>query len=336
MCHWENAGELESDFMTRRRRKLVLVMLLALHILVPAAVQSEDIYESDEREDGWLDQSHSYLTKKADSLAVWADAFFGEPRDDLESPSSRLRLRFEPGWDELDHWQFDARVRGKLYLPALNKRLSLVFEGADDAQGEGFESAALATDDGDSVSLQYNVSDDARSRLDFNLGVKSGPKLKTGVRYRYRRPIADNTLLRFTEELFWVGGDGFGTLSRLDFDHRLGEGQLVRWSNRALYSEDSDGLEWGIRLSLRQRLNQRTAMRYFVATRGETEPKHLNRGYGLGVAWRRQMFREWLFVEVEPSYFWERKRIDVEREGVFALLLRLEVVIDDSFAAKKE
>ena len=313
-------------------RSSLCVFSLLLPILASIAVQAEDINEVETGEAGWLDESHAYLTRKADSLAVWADAFFGEPRDDLESPSSRLRVRFESGWDESDHWQFDARVRGKLYLPALSKRLSLVFEGADDAQGENFESASLATDEGDSVSLQYNFSEDAQSRVDFILGVKSGPQVKTGARYRFQKPVADNTLLRFTEELFWVGGDGFGTLSRLDFDHRLGEGKLLRWSNRVLYSEDSDGVEWGSRLSLRQRLNQRTAMRYFVATSGETEPKQLNRGYGLGVAWRRQMFREWLFVEVEPSYFWERKRIDVEREGVFALLFRLEVVIDDRFA----
>jgi len=36
----------------------------------------------------------------------------------------------------------------------------------------------------------------------------------------------------FSEELCWIGGDGFGTLTRADIDHSLNDKTLLRWTNK--------------------------------------------------------------------------------------------------------
>lgn len=35
-----------------------------------------------------------------------------------------------------------------------------------------------------------------------------------------------------SEELFWIGGDGGGTLTRGDLDHSLDDKTLLRWANK--------------------------------------------------------------------------------------------------------
>ena len=284
---------------------------------------------NDQDKDQWFDSSHGYLTGTADSAAQWMDSFFGEERSDVESASSRLRVRFEYEWDEKDGYQLDMKLRGKLHLPAGNDRLSLVFEGEDDS--EGFDSAAFSTDDDRSVALVLNVWDKFRQRIDLSLGAKAGPKGKLSARYRFEQPFATDYLLRFTEELFWVGGDGLGNLARADVDRVFDQNRLLRWSNRVLYSEESNGVEWSSRLLFRRRLSDRMAVGYFTSVKGETDPQVLTRSYGFGATLRRNFLRRWLFFEVEPSYRWRKEVGDSNREGAAVLLLRLEVALDDRF-----
>jgi hypothetical protein len=124
--------------------------------------------------------------------------------------------------------------------------------------------------------------------------------------------------------LFWVGGDGFGALTRMSIDHALSESTLLRWSNRLEYSEESNGAEWNTSGAWIWKLDQESAVRAFGFVRGESDPQLLkSRGFGLG--YRRQFLRDWLHWEIEPRYAWRKNRPDQEREGVAMVKLRLEI-----------
>ena len=43
----------------------------------------------------WFDDSRNYVGTSADDLAIWIDTFFSEPRSDIESAKSSLRLTYE-------------------------------------------------------------------------------------------------------------------------------------------------------------------------------------------------------------------------------------------------
>lgn len=275
----------------------------------------------------WYDSGHSYLTNRADSAAQWMDGFFGEEQADVETAASRVRLRLEYKADGKDGNDFDIKLRGKLYLPAGANRLSLVFEGEEDNE-DGADSAAFSTDDERSVALQYNVWNKVRERIDISVGAKAGPKAKLSARYRYNYPLNDRYLLRFTDEVFWVGGDGFGNLVRTDIDRVFERDRLLRWTNRATYSEESNGVEWNSRVLFRHRLDERTAMGYFTSMKGETQPSTLTKSYSVGMIFRRNFLRRWLFFEVEPSYRWRKGQNDTHRDASAVLLLRLEIAFD--------
>lgn len=307
----------------------ICIVFVLLSLSASPTIQAASV-ESSESSDriSWLDQRHQQVSNSGDRLAGWVDAFFSSSRSVEDAASSVLRIRPQYDWDEdEDDWKL--RVTGRLYLPAASDRLSLVFlgENEDDFDTE-FYDPAMAADGQSTIGLQYRLTEERHSRIDLTAGLKSGPKGKIGAKYLYQLPFGQRNRFRFSEELFWIGGDGFGTLTRIDFDHALSDDTLLRWANKAEYSEESNGVEWSTRISWIKRLQQEAALRAFVFTNGETDPRFL-KSRGLGVGYRRQFWRRWLFWEVEPHYQWRKERAGDSRDGIFGVDLRLELVFGE-------
>ncbi len=273
-----------------------------------------------------MDSSHDRIVLSVDKLANWADNFFGNPQSDLESSASsiiRIRPQFE--WDEEDDSDGKLRATGRLHLPRVNERLSLVFFSNEGDFDDEFYDPAMVADGSSTLGLQYEVEQANHSSITAFAGVKSGLKGKLGTRYRYQRPFWESSRFRFSEALFWIGGDGFGTLTRMDIDHKVNTSTLLRWANKVEYSEESNGAEWNSRIALIKRLDDHSALRGFTFIRGETSP-HILKSRGFGAAYRHNFLRDWLYWEVEPRYAWRKQRPYMEREGVASIKLRLEIL----------
>lgn len=293
----------------------------------------------DTSDPNWMDSSHLFVTEQSDNLVQWLDTFFGTPRSDLESAQSFLRVRVENQWDQEDSNDVGFRLRGKVRLPRLSERIGLIFSderGDETGQGESIEQALSDDNPKNDIALQYTGVDKERSRLDFKLGFRSGLRLKLAARYRYKYPILEDTMARFSEEIYFRDGSGFGTFTRLDFDRTLADRNLLRWSNRFEWGEDTRGVEWGSTLSLAYRVSDKSAVSYFMNVEGDTRPNEINRGYGFGATYRRNFLRKWLFFELEPAYVWRRNYRDpmpglvepyyTNRKGVARFTARLEVL----------
>ncbi|MFK8020158.1 MAG: hypothetical protein AB8B86_10345 [Pseudomonadales bacterium] len=303
---------------------------------------SSDSEAGDRNKAGWMDSSHRFVSKKSDGLVRWFDGFFGVPRSDLESAQSFLRVRMDNEWDEEDGNSVGFRVRGKVNLPRVSERIGLIFSderGDETGAGGSVEQALSDNNPRNDVALQYTGIDKERSRLDFKLGFRSGLRVKLAARYRYELPLQNDTLARFSEELYFRDGDGFGTFTRFDLDKTLEQKKLLRWANRFEWGEKTRGVEWGSTLSLARRINDKSALSYFVNVEGDTRPNELNRSYGLGVTYRRNFLRRWLFFELEPAYVWRRNLEDpmpgviepyfADREGVARFTARIEVLFGE-------
>jgi len=286
-----------------------------------------------ERTYTWVDEGHTYATNQAQALTEWMDGFFHDPAYEFEQPESRLRIEWSTSWDEIEDDRTRIRLRGRLQLPALSRRVGIIF-GGEDSSEPGIEEDELE----DEVGLQYVVGEHLGSRLDATVSVSSSD-VTPGVRYRYQDFFTDNASYRFRQRLEYNHNEKLHATSRLDFDYRLADDELIRWSNRAMYGEETDGTEWRSRLSLRHRLSkegsaQPFVLRYFGTVRGITDPK-LTKSYALGIQVRRQIFRKFLFAELEPTYSWRKKNTDVSREGAWKLVLRFEIALQKDLARKK-
>jgi hypothetical protein len=272
----------------------------------------------------WVDNSHAYATDQAQALTEWMDNFFGDPNYDVEKPESLIRLQWVNDWDEQDDYNTKLRLRGKLQLPRISRRLNLVFSG-DDGDTLTEDSRQIE----DQIGLLYNVGERDRSRVDLTLGITD---IRPGIRYRNQGPISGFYSYRFTQRLQYEDDEGLFTTSQLNLDHALSERSLVRWSNRAIYGEESDGVEWRTRLSHSQRIKperkkHQLVFSYFGTITGVTDPSH-TKNYRLGVQFRRQVYRQFLFVELEPAYNWRRRDKEDKREGLWSIAVRFEIALE--------
>ena len=309
-----------TPFTSPRTRYLLLAMLLPL----PAPADTPEPPE----EESWVDTRYENISERADNLAIWVDNFFGHPREVEDEARSQIRIRPQVEWDEQDDWDVKLRATGRLELPRTSDRLSLVFTSQDDDFDGEFYDPSIATDRDSAAGIQYQVRGEKRSAAYLFAGLKSGPNVKLGGRYVFQDALVGTSTYRFSEEVFWVGGDGFTSRTRLDLNQPLSENALLRWANRVDYGEETNGGEWVTRLAWIRRFDQRSALRLFGFVRGETDPEILkSRGFGMG--FRRRYLRDWFFVEIEPSYAWRKRKPDQEREGVAQVKVRFEIIIGE-------
>jgi hypothetical protein len=335
-AHWCILGAVKG---TRRQLPTLLITAIVSGLLAsathsadsPVDPESEEVWHSDEPLPiNWVDSSHAYATNQAQSLTMWMDDFFGDPDYTLEQAESWARLELEDDWDQEDGHDGGLRLRGKVLLPKISTRVALVFAGEESESGDPADREFE-----DRVGLQLNVLDSDRSRFDATLSVGSG-KLKPGVKYRNEGAIDKVYSYRYVHRLQYEDGEGFFTIPDLDLNRVISDYSVMRWSNRFAWGERTDGVEWRSRVSMRQRIfpnsEKPVAMNYFLSLNGVTRPDSYVKNYRLGFLWRRNVYRDFLFVELEPAYNLRRRLYEDERDGVWSMAVRLEISLERDLA----
>ena len=300
-----------------------------------APVADDQWIETEEPPINWVDTSQSIAADQAQAAVEWMDEFFGDPTYDLEKAESFLRLELENEWDQDDGNDFGVRLRGKVQLPRISKRLDLVFSEAD---GEAIDKDEQ--EDLDNISLQLKISEGTRSRFDATMGFSSG-SLKPGIRYRNEGELQSSRSYRYVQRVQYEHGENFFTIAQADLFQAFENTDVLRWSNRIKYGDRTQGTEWRTRLSLFQRYNADTerplALNHYLTISGETQPDSFVKNYRLGTIWRRQVYRDFLFVELEPAMNYRREEYDDKRELAWSFMVRLEVALstDRSRAGKR-
>jgi hypothetical protein len=280
-----------------------------------------------EEDINWVDDSHAYVTDQTQALTEWMDEYFGDADNDLEKAESLLRLEITDDWESDEGHDLSVRLRGKLQMPRISRRLNLVFSG-DDSDVIDEEDRELEN----RVALQYQVGEEkARSRVDLTMGFASG-NLRPGVKYRNEASINDRHSYRFLERLQYEDDEGFFSISQLDLNRVRDEDSVWRFSNRAIWGQHTDGVEWRTRLSLRQRYNPDAkkpyAINYFGTVRRVTRPDSYVKNYRVGLTWRKRVYRDFLFMELEPTYNFRRPDLEEGREGAWGFEMRFEIALE--------
>jgi hypothetical protein len=285
-----------------------------------------------ESEDDWLDNSQEYAARKANEMTQWVDNFFGNDERDLEQAESKLRLRTIYNWDDRLDNELKFRLGGKVSLPQISKRLDLVFRGED---MDDFNDNGVEDPSEDRIGLQYQVGpkETRKHRFDLTVGFgSSGPK--PGAKYVYQDAFAEDLNFRFTQRFTYDLGEGGYGSSRFVLDKALDDRELIRAYTRFLYGEKTDGTEWSTSLSYARGWEGDSgrvgATWLYAGVDGQTEPYDFVKNYKVGVRFRRQAYRDFLFWEIEPSYNWRIDEPYLDREGAWRIELRLEFLIFDN------
>jgi hypothetical protein len=331
------ASRLASALPTRSSRASALLFSLCALAQSPALLAADAASEPDEERQevsgdgffglGWLDATQANFSNRANSLANRVDRFFGSERSDLEAAYSSLRLGTEFRWTEAEGVETHLRLRGRLYLPRINDRISLIFS-EDKGEGSDYyaENEILNEPQSTRVNLEVNLGATDKHRIDFRVGLRSNLKLRTSVRYRYENALSENMLHRLSETVYFIDGTGFGSFTQYQVDRALTDVSLIRWSNEFRAEEDLGGVEWSTSLNHVSSYDNTFAMIYFVGMSGLSQNDYISR-YQVGARFRRSIARPWLFLEFSPSFRWDKLAENLPRETELFANIRLEMAI---------
>ncbi len=286
----------------------------------------KDQQQVEEMQRSWVDAGHDYVADRAQALVEWMDDFYGADISDVETAHSRLRVRFETRFDEEEDTKFKVKVRAKVQMPKVSKRAALIFEGDD---GDDVSAPGVPDDDDTNVGLQLNLlgdNEDRKLRFDLLGTVNSSLDLRTGVRMRFNNSTDSGFTTRWIQDLAYQTGDrGAFTRTQLDFFQHVDDNRQFALINRLEYGEDTDGLEWSVSPQWRTRLANNQALTYFFSMNGYTDPVNIAENYGFGINYRRNIFRDYISVDLEPAHWWRDQEGWSGRRSVWSLLVRLEV-----------
>jgi hypothetical protein len=288
-------------------------------------------------ETNWYDESQIYINTKFCEPALWFDNFFATDRIFKEGVAGTyVSWKNDFSIDEEEDFEYKPRLNLSVELPFISDRLRLTFEGEGDedlrdiAPGNGDETA-------NSLGLQVDLSENARSK--FSVSVNFSPRIR--LRYRYTYPVFEETILRFTEEVQWKNGTN-SARSRFDVEQPINDYFLFRSSSALNVSEEYDGIDWLQGFVMYQWVNKKTSLAYELSAEGITEPISITTDYRVGIRFRQNFHREWLFYEVVPEYTWpitfdeDRLAIEQDRRSKWRLLFRLELHFGNAYKRRYE
>ena len=274
----------------------------------------------------WLDKVGYGVYRSVCASATWLDSFFGGYRGDSERDSSFGRVGVGGSWDKFNGTSAKFRFKAKVQFPRTKNRLNAFvgrFEKDEFVRGQNEDVGSVPavfqeTQEKDwLLGFGYNPVRSARSRLDFDAGVRLDFPVDPFVKgtYRYYLFMNDKSLLRVAQTVFWTNQLEFGTTSRLDAERVVADNLHLRWQALGTIAQETEGLDWRSSLTLYQHLGGLRAIAWEAEIEGETDAPISLDHYGLRAIYRQRIFRDDLFLELQARLFWPRSIDHPEREA---------------------
>lgn len=259
-----------------------------------------------------VDQWHASMTLSVNETAQWFDSFFEDERYISEEASSRISLRPSIFFEEGEAAKIKFSVNARFSVPNFNRKLKLVVsEGesvADEVQiAQRTNSRNNAEANETNIALQLTLKEKDRLNTRVAAGVKVGgnhgidifvgPRIRKTWRWKPWQA-------RVTERIRWYTDIGWESKTLLDFERPLGPKWLFRGTIDArLRKEDykGKGLRYDFGPIFIQKLRDRTAISYQWNTNVVTRPNHRIEETALHIRFRKNIWRKWLFFEINPQ-----------------------------------
>jgi len=256
-----------------------------------------------------VDRGHASVSRGVTDMASSIDAFFAS--DVYEESLNVTRFRVGLGFRvaEYDGVEPLARLRVNLSLPYTARRFNVVISSLSD--DDEIDARVAHSDEDNDVAgfLRFFLIEGDPLQIVLDGGTRLRPEPDPFVRARVRRevPLGAHNLLRPTQFFFWELQEGLGTRTRVDFDRQLNHKTLLRLRGQATMTESSDGVELEPAALMFRNLNRRSWLRLELSLDYDTDPPRVVDRYTAGLSYRRAVWRNWLFVEVEPYFRFEQE-----------------------------
>ncbi|MBF0657129.1 hypothetical protein IPZ60_00055 [Psychrobacter sp. NG25] len=312
----------------------------------------EQPFPSVQEEPGWTDERREDVQ---DQLHEWAhkmDGWFGEP-DPKKPAKASLRVVLDTRWANDpktgSYVTVEPRIRGRLQLPVLERRLSLII-GDEDLDDDTFLKQSTTGDTYQAINNGDRLIDSRKTREDnasialrwsrFNDEIEEQLGVKTDVDVGVRS--IDDPYVKVSIDKDWYEGkkldistDSFYRYG-LDSEHYAKgalELQYGKSDNRFINNrttvryrneDDDERKDWNNDLRQVHYLGHEKQLSYGVSASGyfESDKSGIN-SYGPAVSYRQPIWREWLYVQTELNYYNDK---DEDKDHYPSALLRMEAL----------
>jgi hypothetical protein len=238
-------------------------------------------------------------------------------------------------WDEFDGFQPRVRFQVDVPLPQLNERFH-AFIGrvnreeyvTESSPGSGAFARQYGPIEDDETLFGIRYRDPKQGgNFDADAGLRLRSPLDPFVKgsYNFMKGNSERVLLSLRETVFWQNSEKFGITSRIDVEKVLRDMWLFRWTGAATFSERSEGVRGYTSLNVLRGLPNRRAIAAELFTKGELDSDVPLGDYGLKVAYRRSISRDWLILESRVSLTFPKDEPWQVREATWGVGIGLEM-----------
>ena len=276
----------------------------------------------------WLDEVRGLVYDTVWESAMHVDRWFGseEPDAAYEQASGSV----VPGvlWDRYRGTQTLLRFIGNVPLPQLSDSLH-AFIGRVNPEEFVSESQAASgaipnpyspyPQDQTLLGIQYYEPLHPGAQWDSGAGLPLGfsrfdPYVKGGYLYQIGDPTSGVLLWR-QDGFYQDSQGGFGVTSRIDLQRLVSSGLLLSWTASTTYAQRSYGWNSYSTVDAYYAYGPRRAVVAELEVNGVTQAAVPLQDYGIKVAFRRSILRDWLILEVRASVDWPRYFAWQQREA---------------------
>ncbi len=252
------------------------------------------------RWDAWHDDLSSNLV---DSV-VWFDRFFDDERQKYENRGTRVSVGAGLTYDADDGLSFENDFSARVELPALERRLQLIVDNlarADEAGDVDNIVDAYRSPEPD-TGLRYLLKDVEAVRISADAGLRFSSPVQVFGKLRGRRNFDFRPWeLQLSQIVQWFSVDGFGTISEMRWDRKIGAGWLFESATDLEWEEASPGVTPTQGFGFYRSLSRRRAHKInLYGTWPETPHTH-EANYVIQYSYRQLIHRDWLFIEITPG-----------------------------------
>ena len=282
-----------------------------------------------------IDRLHRATSRLFQGAVGKSDSIFRDDdyRSFGENPS-RMRLRFDVGYVEDAGWDEKLKLKLRLVFPGMNNRLQLI------AGGDNDDSEAITADeDGNNLALRWVGLQTEKTTVSFDVGLryKSSEldpfvRLNTGILY----DLSKNWYGYTRNKLYYYSNTKWRNDFRQHFNRPITDDLLFRARTRVQYFDENDYNPYiEQKFSLFQTLNSKSAIAYealwekldaedsvFDEDEIKGKPQDSYQHVGMRLRYRRNVWRDWLYVELWPIIGWVEER---DWDTVLGANFRLEV-----------
>ena len=278
----------------------------------------------------FLDNPQRIISSGVEAFAKSIDEFFSDDKAFYEASGTYLRIQADTIVNESGVIGYKGDVKLKLRIPNTKKKLKFTLESdvndrPDELTSQPENTPIAAIEEKDYFAgLQATLGRKEEWRFSPSIGLRLGSNIETYFKFRAKRRYEFNKWsILWHETPYWFKSSGWGMDSYLELNKKITNDDLFRITTFARWTNESEQFELSHVFSMYHTLSKRRAVSYFAGVYGVSEPTVFATHYLLGLTYRQNIHKDYLFVELIPQISYEKTN---DFHADHSIILRLEMV----------